>query len=156
MGEQKLLSVGDPAPDFTLKGSLGSRVTLSEYRGKKNVLLAFHPLAFTSVCSAQMLLLELAHEQIEATGTQILGLSVDALPTKEAWAQAIGVKSFPLLADFPGGEVARRYGILRPEGFSERAVFIVDKAGIVRFARVYPIRELPRPEEFLPVPERLG
>jgi peroxiredoxin len=154
--ERKPLVVGDLAPDFTLKGSLGSRVTLSDYRGKKNVLLAFHPLAFTGVCSAQMLLLELAHERIEATGTQILGLSVDALPSKEAWAQAIGVKSFPLLADFPGGEVARKYGILRPEGFSERAVYIVDRAGVIRFARIYPMRELPRPEEFLPVLESLA
>jgi len=155
MSEQRPLQVGDRAPDFTLKGSLGSKITLSEYLGKKNVVLSFHPLAWTSVCAAQMLLLELQHGQIETTGTQILGLSVDSVPAKDAWAHALGVKSFPLLADFPGGEVARQYGILRPAGSSERAVFVVDKRGIIRFARVYPTKELPRPEEILPVLESL-
>ncbi len=155
MSESKPISVGDRAPDFTLRGSLGSKVTLSDYLGKKNVVLSFHPLAFTSVCTGQMVLLELAHERFEQLDTQLLGLSVDSVPAKEAWAQAIGVKSFPLLADFPGGEVARQYGILRPQGTSERAVFVIDKQGIVRYARVYPMKELPRPEEILPVIEGL-
>jgi len=155
MSEPKPIQVGEVAPDFTLRGSLGSKVTLSEFRGRKNVVLSFHPLAFTSVCSAQMLLLELAHERFEALDAQILGLSVDSVPAKEAWAQAIGVKSFPLLADFPGGEVARQYGLLRPQGFSERAVIVIDKEGIVRFVRIYPMKELPRPEEVLPVLEGL-
>ncbi len=155
MSEQRPIRVGAEAPDFTLRGSMGSKVTLSEYRGKKNVVLSFHPLAFTSVCTGQMVLLELAHERFDQLDTQILGLSVDALPSKDAWAQAIGVKSFPLLADFPGGEVARQYGILRPQGTSERAVFVIDKQGIVRFVRVYPIKELPRPEEALAVIEGL-
>jgi peroxiredoxin len=155
MSEQKSIQVGDVAPDFTLRGSLGSKVALSEFRGKKNVVLSFHPLAFTSVCTGQMVLLELAHERFDQLNTQILGLSVDSLPAKDAWAHAIGVKSFPLLADFPGGEVARKYGIMRPVGSSERAVFVIDKQGIVRFARVYPVKELPRPEEILPVLEGL-
>lgn len=156
MTEQRPIQVGDMAPDFTLRGSLGSKVTLSEYRGTKNVVLSFHPLAFTSVCTGQMVLLELAHERFEELDTQLLGLSVDAVPSKDAWAHAIGVKSFPLLADFPGGEVARAYGLLRPQGSSERAVVVVDKAGVVRFVRVYPAKELPRPEELLPVIEGLG
>ena len=156
MAEQKPIPIGAPAPDFTLRGSLGSKVTLSEYRGKKNVVLSFHPLAFTSVCTGQMVLLELAHEQFDRLDTQLLGLSVDSAPSKDTWAHAIGVKSFPLLADFPGGEVARAYGILRPQGTSERAVFVIDKEGIVRYARVYPMKELPRPEELLPVLEGLA
>jgi len=155
MTEQKPIQIGDTAPDFTLRGSLGSKVTLSEYRGKKNVVLSFHPLAFTSVCTGQMVLLELAHERFDQLDTQILGLSVDSVPAKDTWAHAIGVKSFPLLADFPGGEVARKYGILRPVGSSERAVFVVDKEGVIRLARVYPVKELPRPEEILPVLEGL-
>lgn len=155
MSEQRRIQVGDHAPDFTLKGSLGSKVTLSDFLGKKNVVLSFHPLAFTSTCTGQMVLLELAHERFEQLDTQILGISVDSVPSKDAWAYAIGVRSFPLLADFPGGEVARKYGILRPQGTSERAVFVVDKQGIVRFARVYPGGELPKPEEILPVLEGL-
>jgi alkyl hydroperoxide reductase subunit AhpC len=129
---------------------------LSEYRGSKNVVLSFHPLAFTSVCTGQMVLLELAHERFAELDTQILGLSVDAVPSKDAWAHAIGVKSFPLLADFPGGEVARKYGLLRPQGSSERAVVVVDKEGIVRHVRVYPIKALPQPEDLLPVLEGLA
>jgi peroxiredoxin len=153
---EKVLQVGDAAPDFTLRGSLGSKVTLSEFRGRKNVVLSFHPLAWTSVCAAQMLLLELAHERFEALDTQLLGLSVDSVPSKAAWAEVLGVKSYPLLADFhPQGAVAERYGILHEKGFSQRAVFVVDKEGIVRFARVYPGGELPRPEEILPVLEEL-
>jgi len=154
MAEVKPIQVGETAPDFTLKGSLGSQVRLSELRGK-NVLLSFHPLAFTSVCSAQMLLLEVEHRRFQELNTQVLGISVDSVPAKEAWAAALGVRSFPLLADFPGGEVARRYGLLRPEGFSERAVVVVDREGIVRFVKVYPLREVPRPEEIWPILEGL-
>jgi peroxiredoxin len=152
MSEQKPIQVGERAPDFTLRGSLGSKVTLSDYLGQKNVVLEFHPLAFTSVCTGQMVLLELAHERFDQLDTQVLGLSVDSVPAKDAWAYAIGVRSFPMLADFhPQGEVARKYGLLRPDGRSERAVVVIDKQGIVRFVKVYPIRELPHPEEVLPV-----
>jgi peroxiredoxin len=154
MAEARPIQVGETAPDFTLKGSLGSQVRLSELRGK-NVLLSFHPLAFTSVCSAQMLLLEVEHRRFQELNTQVLGISVDSVPAKEAWAAALGVRSFPLLADFPGGEVARRYGLLRPEGFSERAVVVVDREGVVRFVKVYPLREVPRPEEIWPILESL-
>ncbi len=155
MTEIRPIQVGEMAPDFSLKGSLGSQVHLSDYRGKKTVVLSFHPLAFTSVCSAQMLLLELEHKRFEELGVQVLGISVDSVPAKEAWAQAIGVRSFPMLADFPGGDVARRYGLLRPEGFSERAVVVVDREGIVRFVKIYPLREVPRPEELWPILEAL-
>jgi peroxiredoxin len=156
MADQKPIQIGAPAPDFTLRGSLGSKVTLSAYRGSKHVVLSFHPLAFTSVCTGQMVLLELAHERFKELDTQILGLSVDAVPSKDAWAHAIGVKSFPLLADFPGGEVAGKYGLLQPQGFSERAVVVIDKQGIVRHVRVYPMKDLPRPEDLLPVIEGLA
>ncbi len=156
MSEQKPIQVGEPAPDFTLKGSLGSPVRLGDYLGKKTVVLSFHPLAFTSVCSAQMLLLEIEHERFEELNAQVLGISVDSVPAKEAWACALGVRSFPMLADFPGGEVARRYGLLRPEGFSERAVVVVDRKGIVRWLKVYPLREVPRPAEIFPVLEGLN
>lgn len=84
--------------------------------------------------------------------TQVLGISVDSVPTKEAWAKSLGIKAFPLLSDFwPHGEAARRYGVLREEGFAERAIFVVDKQGIIRFAKIYPVRELPTVEEVLGV-----
>jgi len=76
--------------------------------------------------------------------TQVLGISVDSVPTKTAWAESMGLKSVLLLSDFwPHGEVAQRYGMLREEGFAERAVFLVDKKGVIRYARVYPLGETP-------------
>ncbi|HIE26488.1 TPA: redoxin domain-containing protein [Candidatus Poribacteria bacterium] len=83
---------------------------------------------------------------------QVLGISVDSAPSKKAWAESLGVKSFPMLSDFwPHGAVAESYGILREEGFSERATFIIDKGGIIRYKKIYPIGELPDLEEILNV-----
>lgn len=83
---------------------------------------------------------------------QVLGISVDSAPSKKAWAESLGVKSFPMLSDFwPHGAVAESYGILREEGFSERATFIIDKEGIIRYKKVHPIGELPDLEEILNV-----
>jgi len=89
--------------------------------------------------------------------TQVLGISVDSVPTKEAWAKSLGIKSFPLLSDFwPHGEVSRSYGVLNTEkGFAERAVFVVDKEGLIRFSKVYPIKEVPDVEEILEVVRKL-
>ncbi len=84
--------------------------------------------------------------------TQVLGVSVDSVPTKAAWAESLGLKSVLLLSDFwPHGEVAERYGMLREEGFAERAVFIVDKEGVIRFSKVYPLGEVPDLIELLQV-----
>jgi len=88
--------------------------------------------------------------------TQVLGISVDSVPGKKAWAETLGVKSFPLLSDFwPHGAVSRQYGVLRPEGFSERAIFVVGKDGRVRFRKVYPTKESPDLAEILDVVEEL-
>ena len=96
--------------------------------------------------------LDQAQPQLEALHTVSLGLSIDSQYSKAAWAEQIGIGKLPLLADFwPHGEVARRFDILRPEGFSERAVFVVDEQGVIVFARVYPIRELPDLNEIMAV-----
>jgi len=89
--------------------------------------------------------------------TQVLGISVDSVPTKEAWAKSLGIKSFPLLSDFwPHGEVARSYCVLNDEkGFAKRAVFVVDKEGLIRFSKVYAMREVPDVGEILEVVRRL-
>lgn len=151
------VNVGEKAPDFTLPAADGSKVSLSDFLGKKHVVLAFHPLAWTSVCGAQMLDLELHQGELENLGAVALGVNVDPVPSKAAWAKALGLSKLPLLSDFyPHGEVAAKYGILRKEGFSERAVFVIDKDGIVRFAKVYPIRQLPDLREVLDVLRSLG
>ena len=139
------LKAGDIAPDFELRSHRGGTVKLSDFRGKKNVVVAFHPLAFTPVCANQMTAYESDRSLFEDSDTVVLGLSIDAQPAKAAWAQNLGQISFDLLSDFyPHGDVARRYGVYREnDGISERAVFVVDKAGMIAWARVYAIPEQP-------------
>jgi len=141
----------DAAPDFTLKDQNEKALSLSDFRGKKRVVLSFHPLAWTSVCKTQMQDLEKRKEDFDRLDAVALGLSVDSVPCKQAWAEAIGVKDTPLLADFwPHGGVAQAYGIFREKnGFSERAVFIVDREGVIRFKKIYPIKEVPDIEAIL-------
>jgi peroxiredoxin len=139
------LKVGDEAPDFELRSHRGGTVKLSDFRGTKNVVVAFHPLAFTPVCATQMTNYQSELPAFDAADTVVLGISVDAQPAKSAWARELGAIDFDLLSDFhPHGDVARRFGVLRePDGISERAVFLVDKAGKVAWAKVYAIPEQP-------------
>ena len=149
--------VGEKAPDFELSAVGDKKIKLSDYRGKNNVILSFHPLAWTSVCANQMQDLEKHIQKFIDADTVALGISVDSVPCKKAWAESLGVRQVEFLADFePKGEVAKKYGIYHKLGFSERAVFVVDKEGIVRFAKVYPIKELPDLSEVFPVLESLG
>ncbi|HEU5395116.1 MAG TPA: redoxin domain-containing protein, partial [Candidatus Methylomirabilis sp.] len=110
----------------------------------KHVVLVFHPLAFTSVCALQMPGYSKERQTFDGLAAQVLGISVDSVPAHKAWAEQLGGIDFPLLSDFyPHGEVARRYGILRPEGVSERATIIVDKKGIVRYIDIHDIGKVP-------------
>lgn len=144
------IEAGVKAPDFILKDQQEKDVQLSSLAGKK-VLLSFHPLAWTSVCAAQMKSLEANREKMEQYNTVALGISVDAVPTKAAWAKELGIENTRLLADFwPHGGVAAAYGIFRDRnGFSERANIIVDEKGNAAFVKVYPISELPDMQEIL-------
>ena len=139
------LNPGDEAPDFELRSHRGGTVRLSDYRGTKNVVLAFHPLAFTPVCATQMSGYEASSARLDETDTIVLGLSIDPQPSKTAWAQTLGSISFDLLSDsYPHGEVARKYGVFRQkEGFSERAVFVIGKDGLVKWSKTYAIPEQP-------------
>jgi peroxiredoxin len=145
------LKLGDEAPDFELRSHRGGTVRLSDYRGKKNVVLAFHPLAFTPVCATQMSNYESDTPRLEEADAVVFGLSIDPQPSKAAWAKTLGPISFDLLSDFhPHGEVAQKYGVLRPkEGFSERAIFIVGKDGRIKWSRVYDIPQQPDNAELL-------
>jgi len=94
--------------------------------------------------------------RFEAVDTQVLGISVDSTATNDAWAKSLGVEKVLLLSDFwPHGEVAQQYGVLRPQGYTERATFIVDKEGIIRYAHVYDINELPNNEPLFQVLQEL-
>jgi peroxiredoxin len=145
------LKAGDEAPDFELRSHRGGSVRLSDYRGKKNVVLAFHPLAFTPVCATQMCGYEADRQRLEQADAVVLGISIDPQPAKTAWAGTLGPISFDLLSDFhPHGEVAQKYGVFRPkEGFSERAVFVIGKDGRIKWSKTYGIPEQPDNEEML-------
>jgi len=142
--KQRLLGIGEIAPDFVLKDQNGADFRLSELRGKR-ILLSFHPLAWTEVCAKQMQALEENREVLESLNTIAIGLSVDTVPSKKAWADHLGIKTVRLLSDFwPHGQVADAYGIFREKnGFSERASIIVDVNGKIVFVKVYEIRQLP-------------
>lgn len=149
-----IIQAGAKAPEFSLKDQHGKVMELQEIRGKK-AILSFHPLAFTRVCAKQMQELEENREKFDKYNALALGISVDSVPCKHAWAKDIKVKNTRLLADFwPHGGVAQQLGIFREtDGFSERAVIILDEKGIVRFSKVYPIDKVP---DMMEIMEKLG
>ena len=147
-----VIKKGDRAKEFTLKDQNDKDVQLSDFQEKK-VLLSFHPLAWTSVCAEQMKALEAHKKKFDALNTVALGLSIDTVPSKNAWAKELGIKNTMLLSDFwPHGKIAKAYGIFREtNGFSERANIILDESHRVIFVKVYPLKELPDIEEILQV-----
>ena len=138
------LPVGTPAPDFTLPDADGRPVSLSDFRGRP-VVLVFYPLDWSPGCSRQLELYQQELAEFEARGAALIGVSVDSVYSHGAWAAVRGI-TFPLLSDFhPKGEVARRYGVWRnSDGFSDRALYVVDADGVIRWAHVSPrIEHLP-------------
>lgn len=105
--------IGNMGPDFTLKDHNSKDVKLSELRGQR-VLLSFHPLAWTEICAKQMQALEENKDVFASLNTALIGLSIDSVPCKKAWADSLGIRTVPLVADFwPHGEVAIAYGVFR-------------------------------------------
>ena len=145
-----MVGLGEKVGDFNLKDQLGKDFTLSEFVGRK-ILLSFHPLAWTSVCAKQMQSLEENRETFEKRNTVAVGLSVDSVPCKKAWAEQLKIEHTRLLADFwPHGSLANQLGIFRDkDGFSERANIIIDEQGKVMFVKVYPTKELPDINEII-------
>ncbi len=148
----KLIEVGNIAPDFSLKDNRDKTINLAEFKGKK-VLLSWHPLAWTGVCTDQMRSLEVNFEKFQNMNTVPLGLSVDSAACKKAWSAAILINNVSLPADFwPHGKVAQDYGIfIEKLGLSERANIIIDEKGIVQWVKVYPMKQLPDINEVLQV-----
>jgi alkyl hydroperoxide reductase subunit AhpC len=142
------LKVGDRAPDFTLPSVGGGKVSLSDYRGKKNVVISFVPAAWTPVCSSQWPGYNAFREIFDQHNAILLGITVDNVPTLFAWTHemdtATGRVWFPVLSDFwPHGRTAAEYGVLRGDGTSERALFVIDRKGIIRFIDVHDINVRP-------------
>ena len=138
------VKIGDPAPDFTLPSVSGEKITLSKYKGEKNVMISFVPAAWTPVCSDQWPGYNIVKEMFDENEAVLLGITVDNIPTLYAWTQQMGNLWFPVLSDFwPHGAVADKYGVLRSDGVSERALFFIDKKGIIRDIRVNDINKRP-------------
>ena len=152
MDQPRMIRPGDPAMNFSLKDQNDQTFDLFEQAGKR-VLLSFHPLAWTAVCAGQMKSLEENREALESLNTVPVGISVDSVPCKKAWAESLRIARTRLLCDFwPHGGVAQVYGIFRSaNGFSERANIIVDGKQTVVFVKVYPIHELPDIQEVIRV-----
>ncbi|GGQ79137.1 peroxiredoxin [Couchioplanes azureus] len=133
-----LIDAGTEAPDFTLKDQNNQEITLADFRGRKAVLLVFYPLAFTGTCQGELAEIKENLPAYANDDVQVLTISVDSAYSHKIWAEREGY-DFPLLADFwPHGGVARAYGIFNEEaGFANRGTFVIDKAGIIRFAEMH-------------------
>jgi peroxiredoxin len=131
------IEVGAEAPDFVLKDQNNQEIRLSDFRNKKNVLLVFYPLAFTGTCQGELQRVRDDIVDFQNDNAQVLTVSVDSSYSHKVWADREKF-DFPLLADFwPHGEVAHAYGVFNAErGFANRGTFVIDRAGIVRFAEM--------------------
>lgn len=143
---------GIKVSDFKLDDQDGNAWKLSRQKGKI-VLLSFHPLAWTGVCAKQMKSLEANNDRFRKLGAVAVGLSVDASPSKKAWAESLGITETRLLSDFwPHGGLAKKLGLFRQkDGISQRANVVIGNDGKIAWVKVYPISELPDIEEVIKV-----
>ncbi|GAC1389169.1 MAG: peroxiredoxin [Ktedonobacteraceae bacterium] len=146
--ETKALKVGETAPDFTLKTEKGKLWHLADFHGKKNVVLAFVPFAFSSTCSAQLPSYEADLSRFKDFDAEIVSISMDSTYALTAWEKSMHT-SFPLLSDFyPQGKVVDLYGVRHAAGMPERALFVIDKEGVIRYIEVqHSPSELPDNED---------
>jgi peroxiredoxin len=131
------IEVGVPAPDFVLKDQNNQRVRLSDFRGRQHVLLVFYPLAFSNVCQGELGLVRDHLSDFSNDAVQLLTVSIDSPYAHKVWAEQQGY-DFPLLSDaWPHAAVAQAYGVFNPDrGYANRGTFLIDKAGVVRFAEM--------------------
>lgn len=129
------ISVGDVAPDFELTDQNGETVRLSDFRGDKNVLLVFYPMAFTGICTDEMCSLRDDNEDFSSDDVAMFSISCDSVPTLKKFAETEGI-THRLLSDWwPHGKAATDYGVfLEDKGFATRGSFVIDKEGIVRWS----------------------
>jgi peroxiredoxin (alkyl hydroperoxide reductase subunit C) len=135
---------GQMAPDFSLPAISGKQVRLSDFQGNKMVMLTFIPAAWTPVCSDQWPGYNLAKPLFDQYDTCVIGISVDNIPTLYAWTRQMGDLWFDVVSDFwPHGQISEAYGVLRSDGTADRAIIIIDKAGVVQFTHVEDINVRP-------------
>ena len=136
------VEIGEQAPDFELRDQHGTPLRLSSFRGSKNVVLVFYPLAFSGVCSGELCALRDDFPEVDSGEVELLTVSVDSTWVHRVWAENEGFE-FGLLSDFwPHGGVAKLYGVFDEDrGLSVRGTFVIDKDGVVRWKVVSPIPE---------------
>ncbi len=141
------LKIEQTAPDFEGEDQFKNRFRLRAYRGLRNVLLVFYDFDWNPSCSMLLSGIQNELKALEKGGFQVAGVSVDSVYSHRAWAGKLNL-GFPLVSDF-SREITRKYGLNEPAGNSRRAVFIIDKSGIVRFAKVCDRGETPSIENLL-------
>lgn len=147
---------GEKAPDFSLRSIKGATISLQQFKGTHNVVISFVPAAWTPICSDQWPGYNIVEDVFDANNATLIGISVDNIPTLFSWTSQMGELWFHVCSDFyPHGEVAGNYGVLRSDGTAERAIFVVDKEGIVQFAKVYDIGIRPPLEDIVKALESL-
>lgn len=151
------VKVGEKAPDFTLRATSGKMISLKDYYGKQNVVISFVPAAWTPVCSDQWPGYNIVQDVFESYHAVLLGITVDSIPTLYSWTNQMGKLWFDVLSDFwPHGAAASKFGVLRSDGMAERAIFIIDKKGVIRFINVNNINERPSLETIVRELEKLN
>jgi len=142
--KNKILKVGDIAPDFSLPSHSEGELNLKWYRERSNVVLAFYPGDWTPACSSQIPGYEEQSAKFLRYNCQVLGVSVDSIASHKAWAPSLGGISFPLLSDYwPHGQISQAYGVLSERGFANRTVFLIDINGVIRFIGRYDYDKVP-------------
>ena len=138
------VSVGQAAPEFTLKDQSQQEVKLADFKGKKNVVLVFYPLDWSPVCTNEHACMVNDMKKFKSLDAQVLGISVDSVWSHKAFAEKMKI-TYPLLADFnPRGAMADKYGVyLAEKGITGRAIVIVNKLGNVAWTKNYDIPTVP-------------
>ncbi|PKN51431.1 MAG: peroxiredoxin [Deltaproteobacteria bacterium HGW-Deltaproteobacteria-13] len=150
------VKTGQTAPSFKLKAVSGKMISLQDYRGKKNVVISFVPAAWTPVCSDQWPGYNIIKDIFDSNDAVLLGITVDNIPTLYSWTNQMGKLWFEVLSDFwPHGAVAKKFGVLRSDGVAERALFIIDKKGVIRYIDVHNINQRPPLETLVRELEKL-
>lgn len=151
------ISVGDTAPDFTLSNQFGESITLSDYRGKKNVVVMFYPFAFTGTCTGELCTIRDRRADFINDTTEVLSISCDPVPSLKVFADQENY-THNLLSDFyPHGEVAKKYdAFLDDKGFATRAAFVIDKEGVIRWSVVNGPGEARNADDYLSALAELG
>ena len=142
------IAVGQPAPEFTLKDQSQKEIKLSDYAGKRNVVLIFYPLDFSPICTNEHACFVNDMKQFESLDAQVLGLSVDSVWAHKAFAEKMGIH-YPLLADFqPRGAVGDKFGVyLADKGITGRAIAVVNRSGKLAWFKNYDIPSVPDVKE---------